>query len=116
MTRRSFTLARLFSAAILCAPAAFADNLTGQASVIDGDTPKFMGRGFVCGALMRRRVISCAGARIVYTFGAAQSPRMTGTHLSHAVSLNALSLTSLCATHWRLIDSNIAREITRAHR
>jgi endonuclease YncB( thermonuclease family) len=39
MTVRSFTLSRLlFAAACLCASTAFADNLSGQASIIDGDT------------------------------------------------------------------------------
>jgi endonuclease YncB( thermonuclease family) len=39
MTFRSFTFAPLFIvAACLCVSTAFADNLTGQASVIDGDT------------------------------------------------------------------------------
>jgi hypothetical protein len=95
-----------------------------------------MGRGFVCGALTRRRAISLAGARIVYSFGAARSPRMTCTRLSHVVPFDALRLASintnapslsamwlesisrigLCATDWRLIGPNIAREITRAHR
>jgi endonuclease YncB( thermonuclease family) len=39
MTFRSFTFVRwLLAAAWLCAPPAFADNLAGQASIIDGDT------------------------------------------------------------------------------
>jgi endonuclease YncB( thermonuclease family) len=39
MTFRSFRFAPLLiAAACLCASTAFADNLTGQASVIDGDT------------------------------------------------------------------------------
>jgi endonuclease YncB( thermonuclease family) len=44
MTLRSVTFARLlFAAACLCAQPAFADNLTGQASVIDGDTLEIHG-------------------------------------------------------------------------
>ena len=44
MTFRSFTFARLLVAtACLFAPPAFADNLTGQASVIDGDTLEIHG-------------------------------------------------------------------------
>jgi endonuclease YncB( thermonuclease family) len=39
MLRRRVTLVGLlFMTACLCVPTAFADNLTGQASVIDGDT------------------------------------------------------------------------------
>jgi endonuclease YncB( thermonuclease family) len=44
MPFRTFTLTRLFfAAACLCAPPAFADNLTGQASIIDGDTLEIHG-------------------------------------------------------------------------
>jgi endonuclease YncB( thermonuclease family) len=44
MPFRTFTFARfLFAAACLCAPPAFADNLTGQASIIDGDTLEIHG-------------------------------------------------------------------------
>jgi endonuclease YncB( thermonuclease family) len=44
MRFRKFTFARLlFSAICLCAPPAFADNLTGQASIIDGDTLEIRG-------------------------------------------------------------------------
>jgi endonuclease YncB( thermonuclease family) len=44
MRFRKFTFARLlFSAICLCAPPAFADNLTGQASIIDGDTLEIHG-------------------------------------------------------------------------
>src|SRR5258708_28150172 len=44
MTLRSFTLSRLlFAAVCLCAPPAFADNFTGQASIIDGDTLEIHG-------------------------------------------------------------------------
>ena len=39
MTLRNLTFAPLLiAAACLCAPSAFADNLAGQASIIDGDT------------------------------------------------------------------------------
>src|SRR6478736_3117053 len=44
MTLRSFAFARLlFAAAYLCASPAFADSLSGQASVIDGDTLEIHG-------------------------------------------------------------------------
>src|SRR3979490_3130895 len=44
MRFRTFTLTRLlFAAACLCAPPAFADNLTGHASTIDGDTLEIHG-------------------------------------------------------------------------
>src|SRR5258708_5970551 len=44
MTFRRFTLARLlFATGCLCAAPAFADNLTGQASIIDGDTLEIHG-------------------------------------------------------------------------
>ena len=44
MTLRRVTFARLlFAAACLCAPPAFADNLTGQTSIIDGDTLEIHG-------------------------------------------------------------------------
>jgi endonuclease YncB( thermonuclease family) len=44
MTFRSFAFARLlFAAARLCVSTAFADNLTGQASVIDADTLEIYG-------------------------------------------------------------------------
>src|ERR1700738_5654916 len=44
MPFRTFTLTRLlFAAACLCAPPALADNLTGQASIIDGDTIEIHG-------------------------------------------------------------------------
>ena len=44
MPFRTFTLTRLlFAAACLCAPPALADNLTGQASIIDGDTLEIHG-------------------------------------------------------------------------
>ncbi len=43
MTLRSFTLARLIFAACLCASTAQADNLSGQASIIDGDTLEIHG-------------------------------------------------------------------------
>jgi endonuclease YncB( thermonuclease family) len=41
MTFRNARL--LFAAACLCAPQAFADNLSGQASIIDGDTLEIHG-------------------------------------------------------------------------
>jgi endonuclease YncB( thermonuclease family) len=44
MPFRKFTFARsLFAAICLCAAPAFADNLTGQASIIDGDTLEIHG-------------------------------------------------------------------------
>jgi endonuclease YncB( thermonuclease family) len=44
MKLRSFTFAPLLiAAACLCASTAFADNLTGQASIIDGDTLEIHG-------------------------------------------------------------------------
>jgi endonuclease YncB( thermonuclease family) len=44
MTFRRFKLVRLlFGATCLCAPPAFADNLSGQASIIDGDTLEIHG-------------------------------------------------------------------------
>jgi endonuclease YncB( thermonuclease family) len=44
MTFRRFSLAPfLIVAACLCASTAFADNLTGQASIIDGDTLEIHG-------------------------------------------------------------------------
>src|SRR6267378_4950799 len=44
MTLRSFTFAPfLIVAACLCASTAFADNLSGQASIIDGDTLEIHG-------------------------------------------------------------------------
>ena len=44
MPFRKFTFARLlFAAACLCASPAFADNLIGQASIIDGDTLEIHG-------------------------------------------------------------------------
>jgi endonuclease YncB( thermonuclease family) len=44
MPFRKVTFARLLFAAIcLCASPAFADNLTGQASIIDGDTLEIHG-------------------------------------------------------------------------
>jgi endonuclease YncB( thermonuclease family) len=44
MTFRGLTLARLlFTAACLCASPTFADNLSGQASIIDGDTLEIHG-------------------------------------------------------------------------
>jgi len=44
MTLRSFAFAPLLIvAACLCAPPVFADNLTGQASIIDGDTLEIHG-------------------------------------------------------------------------
>ena len=50
MTLRRFTLARLlFAASCLCAPPALADNLSGQASIIDGDTLEIKGRAFAFG-------------------------------------------------------------------
>jgi endonuclease YncB( thermonuclease family) len=50
MTFQSFAFARLlFAAACLCASTAFAENLAGQASVVDGDTLEIHGRAFVLG-------------------------------------------------------------------
>jgi endonuclease YncB( thermonuclease family) len=44
MTLRSFTLAQLiFAVVCLCSPPALADSLTGQASIIDGDTLEIHG-------------------------------------------------------------------------
>jgi endonuclease YncB( thermonuclease family) len=44
MTFRRFTLAELlFAAVCFCASPTFADNLTGQASIIDGDTLEIHG-------------------------------------------------------------------------
>ena len=44
MPFRTFTFARLlFAATCLCASTAFADNFTGQASIIDGDTLEIHG-------------------------------------------------------------------------
>jgi endonuclease YncB( thermonuclease family) len=44
MTLRRVTLARLlFAVACLCASTAFADSLTGQASIVDGDTLEIHG-------------------------------------------------------------------------
>jgi hypothetical protein len=45
----------------LCASPTFADNLSGQASIIDGDTLRFTGRAFAFGALMRLRAIPLPG-------------------------------------------------------
>jgi endonuclease YncB( thermonuclease family) len=44
MTLRNFTFTPLLIAAVcLCASTSFADNLTGQASIIDGDTLEIHG-------------------------------------------------------------------------
>jgi hypothetical protein len=66
MTFRRFSLAPfLIVAACLCASTAFADNLTGQASIIDGDT------------LERLKAISFAVAMTAFNIVAGPRLRMT---------------------------------------
>jgi endonuclease YncB( thermonuclease family) len=63
----------LFAAACLLSFPAFADDLIGRASIIDGDTLEIPGRAFAFGELTRLKAASFAGAMTAYSIGAAKA-------------------------------------------
>jgi hypothetical protein len=56
---------------------ASADDLSGQASIIDGDTLEIHGRAFDSGVLMRQKAISFVGTTTANTIAAGRRPRTT---------------------------------------
>ena len=70
-------LALLFSHGV-----ALPDDLTGQASIVDGDTWKFTVHAFACGVSMHPRAASFVEAKTVSNTGAAHGRRMTWTRSS----------------------------------
>ena len=65
------------SVALMLAPryAAAADNLTGQASIVDGDTLEIHGNRSGYGASMLRKAASFAAAKIACSIGAERRRR-----------------------------------------
>jgi hypothetical protein len=63
-------------------PVALADDLAGQASVIDGDTLEIHGTLFAYGESMRRKAASFVAARTACSTGAVRRRRTIWTHSS----------------------------------